>query len=274
MSDRSAIVPEFASRVASKWRRTLAGALARRVADLDLERPVVSFTFDDAPRTAFEAGSTVLEKHGARGSFYVSLGLLSTTTEIGPIGDVAHLARAFADGHELGCHTFDHLDAWHTPRTQYLGAVDNNARVLAELLPEHSFETFAYPKNGATWDVKTALSERFLACRGGGQVPNLRTVDLDLLRACFLDRRARVDAESIGRLIERTAQARGWMIFVAHDVSDKEHPYSCPPSLLDFAVRQASAVGAELLPVAEVARLLMSRVRHANGDHLLRRPQP
>ena len=40
--------------------------------------PMVSFTFDDIPKSAATTGAGILEDHGARGTFYVSGGLVGT----------------------------------------------------------------------------------------------------------------------------------------------------------------------------------------------------
>ena len=38
--------------------------------------PMVCFTFDDLPKSAVTTGADLLEAHGARGTFYVSGGLV------------------------------------------------------------------------------------------------------------------------------------------------------------------------------------------------------
>ena len=42
--------------------------------------PMVSFTFDDLPKSAVTTGADLLEAHGARGTFYVSGGLVGVGT--------------------------------------------------------------------------------------------------------------------------------------------------------------------------------------------------
>src|ERR1700722_7595377 len=44
------------------------------------EAPMVSFTFDDIPKSAATTGAGILEDHGGRGTFYVSGGRVSTTS--------------------------------------------------------------------------------------------------------------------------------------------------------------------------------------------------
>lgn len=243
-------------RARNKARRLLASRLHRRDLPVTLPVPIVSFTFDDAPRTAFERGARVLERHGVRGTYFVSLGLLSTLSDTGPIASPDDLASALERGHELGCHTYDHCDAWEVPAARYLASVDANRRALEALLPGAAFRTFAYPKNGATHRVKAELARRFDCCRGGGQGNNAGSVDLNLVNGCFIDRRARVELEALRALIDENARRRGWLVFAAHDISPAPDHFSCSEERLDALVQYALGSGSEVLPVvAACARL-------------------
>src|SRR5882757_6246651 len=85
------------------------------------DTPMVSFTFDDLPKSAVTTGAGLLEAHGARGTFYVSGGMVGTSTPNWAAGDAADVVALHAKGHEIGCHTFSHKRA-----------CDLDARALAE----------------------------------------------------------------------------------------------------------------------------------------------
>ena len=70
------------SELAAVRRRTLC-ALYQRNVPLGDQGPIVSFTFDDFPRTAFSTGGAILEQFGARGTYYAALGLMNTSNELG-----------------------------------------------------------------------------------------------------------------------------------------------------------------------------------------------
>jgi peptidoglycan/xylan/chitin deacetylase (PgdA/CDA1 family) len=220
--------------------------------------PIVSFTFDDAPSTAFGVGREILKECGARATYFVSLGLLDTDTEVGKIASVVDLARAVEDGSELGCHTFDHLDAWHTSSPAFMASVFRNREALHRILPGTTFTTFAYPKSGAKLSIKSSLGRTFICCRGGGQAANVNSADLNLLKACFVDRRTGVDTEFIRALVDYNAAQRGWLILATHDVAADPSPYGCTPEFLEAIVQCASRSGALLLPVGEACARLMS----------------
>jgi peptidoglycan/xylan/chitin deacetylase (PgdA/CDA1 family) len=240
----------------NKIRRMLATHLHRRNLHVESPVPLVSFTFDDAPVSAFERGGAILEQHGTRGTYFVSLGLASTVSETGPIAGRENLRAALDRGHELGCHTFDHHDAWHVTPERYIASVDANRRALETMLPGARFRSFAYPKSGATHSVKAALAARFDCCRGGGQSLNSGVVDLNLLQACFIDRRARMELDELQALIDSNAELRGWLIFAAHDISDSTDDFACSERRLGALVKHAIAAGAQILPVASACTRL------------------
>src|ERR1700760_4758150 len=91
-----------------KLRQFLLVSMSRRRASIALEQPVVSFCFDDFPRTAYSVGGTILKSLGARGTYYAALGMIDTTNHLGQQLTEADLESVLLDGHELGSHTFSH----------------------------------------------------------------------------------------------------------------------------------------------------------------------
>ena len=57
--------------------------LFRNEIQLNLEKPITSFTFDDFPKTAFTNGAEVLEKYNVKGTYYTAFGLMDSVYEIG-----------------------------------------------------------------------------------------------------------------------------------------------------------------------------------------------
>lgn len=230
----------------------MAQRLSRRDIELSLSVPWVSFTFDDAPRTAFRVAGPMLLEHGARATYYLSLGLLGTTSELGLIGDRNDLERALAEGHDLGCHTFDHVDAWTCTRKAYLSSVDRNREALSTWYPGQQFKSFAYPKSGATFSVKRELEQRFYGCRGGGQTFNVQgVIDLNLLKACFIDQRTGFDLAAAEALVQANALQRGWLILAAHAIADDAgSAFACAPKLIESLLRLCADSGSRVLSVA------------------------
>src|SRR5687767_290827 len=134
------------NRVQGRYQQTLSKSLFPHRVKLRNKVPLISFTFDDFPRSALETGGDILRQRGLRGTYYVALGLLGQTTAVGDICNHDDLAAAFTDGHEIGCHTFAHCHAWHTRPRAFEQSVIDNRRSLATLLPQAVFKTLSYPK--------------------------------------------------------------------------------------------------------------------------------
>jgi peptidoglycan/xylan/chitin deacetylase (PgdA/CDA1 family) len=216
----------------------------------------VSFTFDDFPVSAFAEGGRILNKYGARGTYFVSLRLLGTSGVSGQIASSAHLADLVKQGHELGCHTFDHIDGSESTVGCFEQSIEKNREALAACVPGAVFRTFAYPLNGPTLQIKRAIGNRFVGCRGGGQTFNSRVIDLNLLKAYFLDFRTRDNLRAISAVIDENAATRGWLIFATHDVGEEPSKYGCSSSVFEQAVQLSLGSGARVLPVKHVLQEL------------------
>lgn len=211
---------------------------------------VVSFAFDDIPQTAWTVGGAILEAHGARGTYYVSAGLAGARENGLPCHTWTDLAALAARGHELACHTHDHVSPLRTSMPAFARSLDRNAHALAPLLGARSLRNFAYAYGEASIPAKRLCARRFRSARGVEWGLNVGLVDLAQLKAVGLEvsTGARLDA----RAALRDAIARqGWLIFYTHDVSDAPSPWGCTPEFLADLVSETRRAGAPILTVDE-----------------------
>lgn len=218
-------------------------------------RPVISFTFDDFPRTALLTGGAILNRLGASGTYYTALGLLGQDSPSGELFVQEDLRKALDGGHELGCHTFSHYDSWQTKPEIFEDSIVQNRVALSELVAGAQFKSFSYPLSSPRPTIKRAAAKHFLCCRGGGQTLNVGTVDLNQLSAYFLEK-AEGDILTVKGLIDRNKSERGWIIFATHDVSPNPSPYGCTPEFFEDVVQYALASGARILPVAKALEVV------------------
>jgi peptidoglycan/xylan/chitin deacetylase (PgdA/CDA1 family) len=242
----------FYMRAVSKYRRTVAKHLNCKMAKLHTTSPIISFSFDDAPRTAFIHGGDILKKYGARATFYVSLGMLESDSPSGPIASLDDLQRAVKEGDDLGCHTFDHQHSWETKTKLFVQSVQKNRQVLSNLIPGAMFSSFAYPMCAPKPAIKQRIGKLFNGCRGGGQTFNVGDIDLNLLKAFFLDVKNGDTIDTVKQLIDENAKVRGWLIFATHDIDDNPSRYGCSKKFFEEIVKHSAQSGALLLPVGEV----------------------
>ena len=243
-------------RISNHLRRRAIDTFARRDFRLASDVPYVSFTFDDFPSTALTAGGRILIEHGARGTYFVSFRLLASESVSGRIASVSEVAAALRDGHDLGCHTFDHLDGSEVTADEFERSICANRFALAKAALGVRFQVFAYPLNGPAVGTKRVAGKYFAASRGGGQTFNRDIVDLNLLKSYFIDERSRHNLREAAQLIESNAAAKGWLIFATHDVADTPSAYGCSPAYLNEVVRLSLASGARVLPMTQVGRQL------------------
>lgn len=243
-------------RISNKWQRVAIDAFGRRNFRLVTDVPYVSFTFDDFPRTALTDGGAILRRRGVRGTYFVSMELLGKPSPSGPIASVDDVRALLADGHELGCHTYEHLDGRDSSVDAFERSIRQNRAALADVLPGVELSTFAYPLNGPVLSIKRAVGKHFLGCRGGGQAFNSGVIDLNLLKAYFLDWRNRGDLDAVREVVTRNAAERGWLIFATHDVAAEPSTYGCQPDFFEEAVRLSIASGARVVPMMEACGAL------------------
>ena len=248
----------FYMRAVWKYRRTVSKYLYCRMLKLRTTSPIISFSFDDAPRTAFTTGSQILNRYGAPATFYVSLGKLGSDSPSGPLASFEDLINAVKEGHELGCHTFDHKHSWETKTEIFVQSVQKNHQVLSSIIPEAEFLSLAYPICDPKPTIKREMGKIFCCCRGGDQTFNIGETDLNLLNAFFLDIRIGDSVDRVKQLIDENAKAKGWLIFVTHDVRDNPSKYGCSSTFLEQTVKHAAKSGSLLLPVGKACRYIQN----------------
>jgi peptidoglycan/xylan/chitin deacetylase (PgdA/CDA1 family) len=229
--------------------RKVAKMLCRRVMTVKADPPVISFTFDDFPRSAL-VGGDILSRHGFAGTFYVALSLAGKEGGPGQMFEMEDLPLVVQQGHELGCHTFGHCHSWETTAEKYESSVVENSRKLKEALPDVEFRSFSYPYCSPHPMNKCRVAPHFLSCRAGEQGINTGPTDLNQLDAFFLEK-TRGDVQPVREIIDLNCRRNGWLIFATHDISDSPSPFGCTPSFFEEVVKYAAESGARILPISE-----------------------
>jgi peptidoglycan/xylan/chitin deacetylase (PgdA/CDA1 family) len=215
--------------------------------------PMVSFTLDDLPKSAATTGARILEAHDARGTFYISGGLVGTTSPQWDFVDVEDIVALHAKGHEIGCHTFSHLRACDLDEASLGMEIERNRSYFRSLDPSIEVGNFAYPFGYGSIVRKRQLKAAFRSCRSIVPGVNRGNVDLQFLRAMpLIDRRT--DRDRIERAFDEAQTNNGWLIFYTHDVADEPSPYGCSPALMNHALEVASRRQIPVLNMAEALR--------------------
>jgi peptidoglycan/xylan/chitin deacetylase (PgdA/CDA1 family) len=215
--------------------------------------PMVSFTFDDVPKSAATVGAAILEAHDVHGTFYVIGSQVGTSSALWDMVDGDDVVALHRRGHEIACHTFSHKRACDLDAGTLNAEIEGNQRYLRSLDSSIRIENFAYPFGYGSFVRKRQLKTLFKSCRSIVPGVNSGSVDLQFLRAVpLIDRR--IDRDGIERAFDQVQTNNGWLIFYTHDVADEPSPYGCSPSLLNGALEAASRRKIPVLNMAEALR--------------------
>jgi len=237
----------------ASWR----GKLRRRTVRLATRRPakapagpMISFTFDDVPASAADAGAAILARRGMKGAFFVAAALAGTDAVTGPMATPDDVRRLADAGHEIGCHTYSHLDCGQAAPHDAVEDVARNAETLAAWGVGRP-TSFAYPFGDVAPATKRAIAPRFSLMRALHR--GLVTAGSDLNQAPAVGVEG-PDGEALAMgWLARAAHRRAWLILCMHDVADIPSPYGCTPAALERLADAALANGFEPVTVAEGA---------------------
>ena len=236
-----------------KLRRRLVRLYHRHPAMTAPPGPMISFSFDDAPRSAATTGASILETYNARGTFLVCGALTGTTFTTGLLASDAELVDLHRRGHEIGCHTLDHIDCGQMDELTIRRSLDANAGVLTGLgLPSPT--AFAYPYGDVSSGAKRAVATRFRLARG--LHPGLVGKGTDLHQAPALGLEGEQSLAQARHWMARALRETAWLILFTHNVHDDPGEFDISSAGFEGLVRDAKGQGFQFVTLSEGARLV------------------
>jgi len=239
----------LASRIERFVHRGVAQRFSRKLATRLPPLPMISFSFDDFPRSALTVAGSMLSEEGLLGTYYAAMGLMGQRTSVGEIYDAGDLRTLVENGHELACHTFDHLSCRRVRGSEVQQSCARNRRAVADILGGYQMRNFSFPYGDITRTAKSSLASSFESCRTVQCGINRNPVDLGFLLANPVY--SHLPASELQRRIEENVNQAGWLILYTHDVSPQPSVYGCTPAYFRDILRAAIASGASILTVAE-----------------------
>ena len=232
-------------------RRGLIGGLYSRRMPLQGRGPIVSFTFDDFPHSAYATGGAILKSFGVRGTYYAAMGLMDQSNTLGTQFCRDDLERLLKDGHELASHTFSHVSCRSVSAEAFAHDVDEGREAIQALCGQPDSGNFAFPFGDVSLGARKMISSRVKSCRTTWHGLNGPGVNLSFLRANSLygddDK-----AHQAQKLIVENEVRQSWLIFYTHDVRPDHSQFGCSPSLFESVVSFAARREARIMTVAKV----------------------
>jgi peptidoglycan/xylan/chitin deacetylase (PgdA/CDA1 family) len=231
-----------------RLRRVLARMTRPRVVRERRAVATLTVCFDDFPKTSWTEGGSILREHQARATYYVCGALCESIHDGELMYGADDLEAVHAAGHEIGCHSYDHMSCIGQCSTEFAQSVADNQRFVRERLGDVRLVSFAYPYGDTTATSKRGALRHFASARGVVPGLNAGWLDLGQLKALGLES-SKLGIDVAEQYIERAAAERAWLIVYTHDVQERPSAYGCRPKELDRLLRGAKAAGLEILPV-------------------------
>jgi len=242
-------------RFGGKLSRFLARNVATKTLAMRNDRPLVTFTFDDAPASACATGAALLERYQARGTFYISGGGCGLMSPGGRLASAEQLKALYTAGHEIGCHTFSHAAVGAVSRNTLIDEVERNRIFLQGVHRDVGVRNFAYPYGDLSFPAKRCMAAYFDSCRSLRPGVNAGVIDLAALKSYELQNSS-IGRQGILDIIAATVRQHGWLIFVSHDVDDQPSRFGTSPDLLEFTLFTAAAARCQIVSVGNALQIL------------------
>lgn len=182
------------------------------------------------------------------------LGLLGRNATAGQLCTAEELCELVAGGHEIGCHTFSHMDAWTSGPRKFEASLTANAAAATKLLGLR-LKSFSYPYSPPNPWNKKICGKVFSSARGGQAKANIAVADLNYLSAVFLER-VKCRLEVLWHEAELAKREAGWLILASHDVSDQPSRFGISKELFVTILERLMKMEFRLLPVGSVVEEL------------------
>ena len=232
----------------------LCRSLAKRTQKLPAGR-YVSLCFDDFPQSAALTAAPMIEALGWRATWYVAGGFMGCSEpQYGTMFTEDDLKRLIQAGHDIGCHTFDHVNCADTNELEILAQCERNtsflkARGVADL------NSFAFPFGASNLASKKLLASSGLALRGVKPGLNRGHADLNMLRACGLQDNHGGTLRALEDLEDLSA-GDGWLIIFTHDVREAPSPWGVTPDDYEHLLQAVQQSGSEVVTVGDMVKRL------------------
>ncbi|MCB0283956.1 MAG: polysaccharide deacetylase family protein [Calditrichaeota bacterium] len=239
-----------------KIKRRVARISQRNMFHIDGNKKIVSFTFDDAPASAFKAGAEALNKYNKKGTYYIALSFLAGQPENEDLYTVNDLRKSIDDGHELGCHTYGHIHFFNTKGKKLINEnLLKNQQELKNLNLDVRFENFSYPFGEQSPAAKKIASGFYKTCRGTEHGINIGHCDLNNLYAVKLYEKQH-STDFINSVLDEFNRTGGWLIFYTHDVCDDFSVFGCSSSYMQAVVDKCIELEFDIKTISAAAKEL------------------
>jgi len=238
------------------WRKVVPHFATRHL-NFKLDRPVISISFDDFPKSVMENALPLLDQYGWKASFYVAAGLENTTNHLGLHFNRNDLLLLQEQGHEIGCHTYNHLNITELSETRVADELTSNAKSLKDFGITSPLKTFAYPFGETSIPRKSLLEHDFSSMRGIMRGIHYNKADLNQVKSVPI-----YSGPEMSQTLNYISSLRdkpGWLTLFTHDIRENPSEWGCTPEDFATALAAIQASGAIVMPIQKTIDFLKGK---------------
>jgi peptidoglycan/xylan/chitin deacetylase (PgdA/CDA1 family) len=210
-SANSLVVSMVLSRNGSIASRNYTLANISKPGNLEWKRPIVSLTFDDGWRSAYNNALPILDRYGYKSTFYIN----PSSVETPGFMSAAELAKLYGDQHEIAAHGYSHMDMTMLSPDALDKQLSQGQSALSDAGVPVSHVATPYGKSDA--EVQWYARRYFTTIRSVDTGINTKqNLDPYNLKTLFI--RSDTSKDAIAAALNEAKQAGAWLIFVYHNI--------------------------------------------------------
>ncbi len=212
----------------------------------------IALSFDDDFVAQWFAARELFARYDARATFFV--------TRFAQLDDaeIQMLRTLEADGHEIGSHGVNHLDAREAESPEQYVREEIEPALAAMAAKGFTPASFSYPWGGRSDALDALVGRRFPVVRGSGRIEKLERAlvtpgSRGLVIGASIDSSKTDIAAIVAALREAKAQRKVAVLY-AHRITGDDVPQShITPETLEAVLAEAKALGLRFYTMAELA---------------------
>jgi len=213
---------------------------------------LVTLTFDDGWRCAYDNAAPRLDRAGLRATYYVITGCLDDEQfprymNLDQIRDLANR------GHEIGCHTASHKRL--TTETKHI--IEEEIVLSRGYLAQRvgRVDTFCYPYGD--YDVRVVEVVKRAGFLGARTLRDgFNTDDLDPFFLKSKSVNCETTHSEVATWIDTARRRNVWLVLTFHQIDHEGREFSCTPETLQGIIDHLGATGVSVVTVRDaIAKL-------------------
>jgi peptidoglycan-N-acetylglucosamine deacetylase len=223
--------------------------LIKNSQDINQQKGGIIFTFDDQYVDEWYSFSDIFLEYNIKATFFINRPQNLIDCQIKKLRQLAE------DGHEIGCHGFNHLNAMDF-KDNFEMYFSEEVNPAIEILESLGFEikSFAYPYGSSTEQIDSLLLQRIQYLRKAtwnikdttiDYYDNIfaSTVSYSIINSMGIDNNYGITSDNIEAGIKRAIKNNEVLVLHCHNISTSQNDYSVNPDFLEEVFQLCNKYG-------------------------------